>query len=177
MKKTSYKRAYILFFAFLILFAGITARIYAIQQSSYNSAADIQFSREITLGETRGRIVIRMTAEIAIVIIAAVLAGVLFGELFGNTVCAYVNDITLKNAAGAAERLSEAFQLMKNKDEVLSQMTSAIESFNKADIGITYSVEARSYILLSVSSVLAIIYTALALLAQSFKNLMKERGN
>jgi len=130
-----------------------------------------------TLGETRGRIVIRMTAEIAIVIIAAVLAGVLFGELFGNTVCAYVNDITLKNAAGAAERLSEAFQLMKNKDEVLSQMTSAIESFNKADIGITYSVEARSYILLSVSSVLAIIYTALALLAQSFKNLMKERGN
>lgn len=56
MKKTSYKRAYILFFSFLMLFAGITARIYAIQQSSYNSAADIQFSREITLGETRGNI-------------------------------------------------------------------------------------------------------------------------
>ncbi len=56
MKNTIYKRTYIVFFAFLVLFAGIIARIYAIQKSSYSSAADMQFTREITLGETRGNI-------------------------------------------------------------------------------------------------------------------------
>ena len=56
MKNTYYRRAYALFFCFLIIFGGLTARIYAIQKSSYSSVADAQFSREITLGETRGYI-------------------------------------------------------------------------------------------------------------------------
>lgn len=56
MKNTVYKRTYTVFFAFLVLFAGLSARIYSIQKSDYSTVADMQFSREITLGETRGYI-------------------------------------------------------------------------------------------------------------------------
>lgn len=56
MRGSFYKRAYILLFAVIMLFAGLTARIYSIQQSIGREAADLQFSREITLAETRGNI-------------------------------------------------------------------------------------------------------------------------
>ena len=56
MKFTYGKRAYTVFLCFIILFAGLSARIYTIQKNIHSNTADMQFSREITLGETRGNI-------------------------------------------------------------------------------------------------------------------------
>lgn len=56
MKYTYQKRAYAVFLAFIILFAGLSARIYVVQKNIHSNTADMQFSREITLGETRGNI-------------------------------------------------------------------------------------------------------------------------
>ncbi len=56
MKNTVYKRAMVLFSVFCMLFSICAVRIYLIQKGRYASVADMQFSREIILGETRGSI-------------------------------------------------------------------------------------------------------------------------
>lgn len=56
MKNTVAKRAVLLFSVFCLLFGFCAVRIYIIQKGRYASVVDMQFSREITLGETRGNI-------------------------------------------------------------------------------------------------------------------------
>ena len=56
MNRHLFKRIIALFSLFCMLFGVCIIRIYKIQSSDYSAVADMQFSREISLGETRGYI-------------------------------------------------------------------------------------------------------------------------
>ncbi len=56
LKKMSYKRAIIISVIFAIMFSSCIYKIYDIQNSELSSVADMQFSKQITLGTTRGYI-------------------------------------------------------------------------------------------------------------------------
>ncbi|MBQ2733845.1 MAG: FtsX-like permease family protein, partial [Clostridia bacterium] len=127
-----------------------------------------------SLGESRMKIALGITAESFVICLSAVILGTLLCSVLGSAVCDAVNAYTFERASHAAESLSEAAEFMRNADALKAQLQSAIHSFESVGYRISYRSPGKEFVffpcLIAVLTLLTLVLSAVAV----NKNMMKR---
>ncbi len=127
-----------------------------------------------TLGRSKIRVALTVTAEIFFVLLFATLLSCVLSPAVGEALCLTVNERAAYNAAGAVSELSFIAELMIDAEETKAQLQAAADAYSKMGITILYQEDGSIYKWLFAMLAAATAFALFCTAGVASKGLMKK---